>query len=180
MLARLQARRRHRPSASAQTEPPNAFLTEQACEEHLRDRFGRGLCACPRCGGRRGHYLPSRHTWECAACKRQAGLRVGTVAANSPLPLVTWFAAIRLLLHHPTMGTNELGAKLGIGRAATVRTVAGRIREAMAADDASQRLAGLDVFYARRAEPDSSAREEQLPAPPCAAPGASRTRRKPR
>ena len=126
----------------------NHFLTEAACEDYLKRRFDKGCYRCPRCGSRRGHYIPSRRCWECSGCKRQTGLRAGTVAADSPLPLVVWFAAIRLLLWQPTVGTAELRIKLGISRSTTVRQLAHKIRAAMAEENASELLAGLDIHYA--------------------------------
>ena len=75
------------------------------------------------------------------------GPRTGTVAADSPLPLLVWFTAIRLLLGNPTMGTTELGIKLGISRSTTVRNMARKIMAAMAEENASELLAGLDIYY---------------------------------
>src|SRR5271155_5072602 len=84
-------------------------------------------------------------------CNRTPGFRAGTVMAGSALPLFVWFNAIRVLLWRPTVGTAELAEQIGLRRMTTVRTVARRIREAMGADDASTRLAGLDQHFARTA-----------------------------
>ncbi len=75
------------------------------------------------------------------------GLRVGTVIERSALPLVKWFAAIRIVLLWPDVTTHDLSEKVGIKRGPTVRSVARRIRTAMASDNASKLLAGLDVVY---------------------------------
>ena len=94
-----------------------------------------------------------------ASANARWGLRAGTVAADSPLPLLAWFTAIRLLLANPTMGTTELGIKLGISRSTTVRNMARKVTAAMAEENASELLAGLDLYYARcpATPPESSA-----------------------
>jgi hypothetical protein len=85
------------------------------------------------------------------------------------LPLLTWFTAIRVLLWHPTVSTAELGITLGISRSTTVRNVAKKIIAAMAEDNASPLLAGLDAYYARRptTPPESSAPADENAAPGC-------------
>lgn len=162
-LQGLQGRRKQEEAGSPSGPPSGQFLTECDCEEYLRKRFEMGSYRCVRCGCGRGHYLRVRRCWECAQCKRQTGLRVGTVAADSPLPLVTWFTAIRLLLWQPTMGTTELGLRLGISRSTTVRSIAHRILGALAQENSSDLLAGLDVYGAQDqpALPESGAREAE-------------------
>ncbi len=158
-LLDLQERRRNRDGGGERIIPPNHFLTEAACEDYLKTRFEQGCYQCPRCRSRHGHYITSRRCWECSGCKRQAGLRAGTVAADSPLPLVVWFAAIRCLLWQPTVGTAELAIKVGISRSTTVRQLAHKILAAMAEENASELLAGLDIHYAqyRAKVPESGA-----------------------
>lgn len=178
-LLELQARRKSCERAGELVVLQDHFPTEAACEQYLRKRFEQGLYQCPRCGCRRGHYIPSRRCWECGGCKRQTGLRSGTVAADSPLSLVTWFRAVRLLLSCPTMGPVELGIKLGISRSTTVRSMVKKVVSAMAADNSSQPLAGLDTYFARCAaeapesgdleEENSASRAEERKTPPGAA-----------
>ncbi len=81
--------------------------------------------------------------------------------ADSPIPLTRWFTAIWLMLWRPTITTAELVSNLGITRITTVRTMANRIRAAMAAENAGDLLAELDTYYAKfqAASPESSARE---------------------
>ena len=139
--------------------PPNPFTTETACEAHLVERFKAGQCLCPRCGSRKGRHVNSRRCWECGGCGCQTGLRHGTVMAASPLSLTMWFTAIWLLLWRPQITTAELVSVLGISRIMTVRNMATKIRAAMAAENASTLLAGLDDYYAtcRAALPEPSA-----------------------
>ncbi len=160
-LEELQARRRKRESEDL-VIPPNPFTTEVACENYLVERFKSGKCRCPRCGAVEGHHIASRRCWECAKCGSQAGVRHGTLMADSPIPLTRWFTAIWLRLWRPTITTAELVSNLGITRIMTVRTMASRIRAAMAAQNASDLLAELDTYYAKfqAASPESSAREK--------------------
>jgi transposase-like protein len=125
------------------------FATEVDCERYLVRRFEKGEQTCRRCGQTRGHWIPARRCWECSHCGVQTGVRFGTVMARSPLPLTKWFAAIRLLLLQPTISTIELAERIDIQRTTTVRSMATRIRSAMAADEAPRQLAGLDSFYSR-------------------------------
>ena len=67
--------------------------------------------------------------------------------ARSAIPLLKWFKAIYCLLSKPTIRTNELGREIGIERPTTIRLMASRIREAMCADDASERLGHLDIYF---------------------------------
>jgi hypothetical protein len=66
---------------------------------------------------------------------------------RSALPLVTWFAAIRALLLRPSITPTELAKTLKIGRVQTVRDMAKTIRQAIAAENASTLMAGLDEVY---------------------------------
>lgn len=130
---------------------PPAFASEAACEVYLANRLRNEVRRCGKCGKPNGCFLPSRNAWECRTCRAQTGLRTGTVMAGSPLPLLVWFNAIRMLLWRPTTGTADLAEQVGLRRMTTVRTMVRRVREAMGADDASAQLAGLDRHFARAA-----------------------------
>ena len=128
------------------TEPDGAqvaFRTEAECEHYLIAREWR----CPHCGSTTGRRLPSRKAYECKECRRQTGIRAGTVMARSGLPLVVWFRAIGAVLMDPTVSTAELGKATEVHREGTIRRIAKRIREAMASPDASRRLVGLDRVF---------------------------------
>jgi hypothetical protein len=147
-LREIQARRREK-ETSRPTRPPAPFAGEAACESYLRQRFARGCYRCNACGCARGYLVSGKLAWQCGRCRRQTGLRAGTVMARSRLPLFPWFEGIRWLLFDPTMYTAELASKLDIRRPTTVRSMAKRIRAAFGAEDASAQLAGLDVHYAK-------------------------------
>lgn len=158
-LLDAQGRRQQRGERRAASGVLARFENEEACQRHLLQRLQSGRVACRSCGATAGHYLPSRTVWECAGCKRQTGLRVGTVAARSPLPLRTWFRAILRVLEHPMVKAAELAEELAIERVETVRMIIRRIHSAMASEKASEWLAGLDhvVLEIGPATPEPSA-----------------------
>lgn len=145
-LEEIRAKRKKHETAAAVARP-SPFADEAACEAYLADRFRSGQHRCRQCGAMDGYFYPARRSWECRRCHAQVGLRSGTVMARSPIPLCQWFEAIRWLLLRPTIRTTELATRTGIRRPTTVRAVARKIRQAMAEDDASDRLAGLDIFF---------------------------------
>ena len=145
-LRYIQANRRREAGVEPYGPDPR-FATEADCTSYLLRRFEYGDQPCRRCGGRGGCWIAGRRCWECGNCGAQTGLRVGTVMERSALPLVKWFAAIRIVLLWPDVTTHDLSEKVGIKRGPTVRSVARRIRTAMASDNASKLLAGLDVVY---------------------------------
>ena len=149
-LTERQRRRKEREAQGGAAMPAPPFGSPSACEAYLVERLRGGKHRCRRCGSARGCYLSSRRCWECGDCRAQAGLRTGTVMARSPVRLWQWFEAIRWILWRPTIDTSELAEKLGIRRPTTVRAMAKKIRAALAAEDGSQQLAGLDVHYGRR------------------------------
>lgn len=131
--------------------PPLGFADETACEEYLANRLRQSQAVCQQCGAAHGCVLQARKCWECAACGKQMGLRTGTVMARSPVPLRTWFDAVRWVLWRPTISATELSRQVGLERIATARSMLARIRTAMAAEDAGLQLAGLDQHYMRGA-----------------------------
>ena len=145
-LRELQTQRKDRERRAAEAVP-RPFANEADCEAYLEQRLRDKGRRCDSCSHSGGYFLPSRRSWECVACHVQAGLRSGTVMAGSAIPLLVWFEAIRSLLDQPTIGTSKLAERIGIRRLTTVRSLARRIREAMALADATERLAGLDHYY---------------------------------
>lgn len=146
-LEELQSRRRERDAAQPD-EDPLPCPDEAACAAYLEARLRHKDFRCPACGGAAGCFLPSCRRWECSRCRKQHGLRAATVMSGSGLPLPIWFAAIQWVLRQPTIAAPELAKQLGIRRVATVRDVLRRIRAALATEEASARLAGLDQFFA--------------------------------
>lgn len=147
ILIAVQAARRQRATRGS-SMPPLGFSDEAACEQYLAERLQRGLVPCPQCGARAGWMLASRKRRECRDCQHQLGMRSSTIMAHSPVPLRRWFNAIRWVLWQPMINANELGAQIGVTRLATVRFMCKKIRTALASENASERLAGLDLHFA--------------------------------
>ncbi len=66
---------------------PRHFDDEGDCEQHLLARRERDGWCCPRCGKKKGSWLPKSKRWECGCCGFQVGLRDGTIMEKSPLSL---------------------------------------------------------------------------------------------
>ena len=105
---------------------------------------------CPRCGHESASWLAARRVWQCDECRRQTGLRAGTILERSRVSLLAWFCTIEGVIADPNAPLAVLAAAGGLGRLTPVRTMVRRIREALASSAASDRLAGLDVYLARR------------------------------
>jgi hypothetical protein len=145
-LTELQRRRAH--DVCGLHEPDPRFYSEVQCTTYLARRFQFGIEPCRGCGvGAKGSWIAIRRAWQCAQCGTQTCARQGTVMARSRVPLNAWFHAIRNLLFDPSATTAELASAIGIRRAATIRTMIGKIHAAMLADNASILLAGLDEVF---------------------------------
>lgn len=134
-------------SSAAPRHTPK-FLTDAACQHYLALRWRDGVCKCPGCGGSTGRNLADRSVWECMGCRKQVSHRAGTLMASSRIGLRNWFQLIEAVLRDPQASTTQLAAACGLDRRGTVRKLAEQIRQAAAAPDASQLLAGLDVVFA--------------------------------
>ena len=131
------------PKAANRSTPELSWQTEANCEAWLAERAAGGDWQCPRCGHPRANWLRKRKALQCQRCRRQTGLRAGTVMACSGLPLTVWFAAMVIVLEEPTIAAVELARRTRIRRLATAQTMLNRIRAALPANDANRRLAGL-------------------------------------
>ena len=70
------------------------FGDEDQCRDYLaRQKWPEGF-RCRTCNADRAHYLPSRKTFECAACGHQESLIAGTMFEQTKKPLREWFLAI--------------------------------------------------------------------------------------
>lgn len=119
------------------------FATTAACEVYLRRHWLASNWHCPACQSDKGHWLQRRKVWECASCAKQTGLRFGTVFEHSPLPLTTWFSAIRIFASQTDVSGEDLAERIGIQRLGTARSMLARIRRAVVDQDLERGLAGL-------------------------------------
>jgi transposase-like protein len=140
-----QRQRRENINAAESATRTSPWVTEEDCEEHLAQRFRRDDWNCPHCQSTKGSWLQRQKRWECSACRRQVGLRYGTVMQGSRLPLRIWFLAIREMRKNPNVSTSQMMNVLGMQRRGTVRSLMTSITRAMAANDASEVLAGMEA-----------------------------------
>jgi hypothetical protein len=142
----LRERLRERGRQSQNCRSADLFATEAACRDHLRAPFRDAAWRCPKCGAANGHWLESRACWECGACGGQVSLRHGTIFEKSPLSLATWFAAIRYVVADSALNAVKLAKLVSISRPATAQAMLRRIKQALAEEDASTKLAGLAAY----------------------------------
>lgn len=62
-------------------ESRRVFASESECETYLVARLTSDESRCPRCRNRIGKWIASRKVWQCRECKRQTGVRVGTLSS---------------------------------------------------------------------------------------------------
>lgn len=132
-------------SASAPPALPVAPATEADCEAWLYLRVTNGHWCCPHCSATTARQVVDRRVVQCTGCRRQFGIRTGTVMVGSPLPLTTWFSAVQLVLANPKISAAELGRRLGLLRSGTAQRLLAKILRALEASDATRQLMGMNV-----------------------------------
>lgn len=143
--------------------PPRDFDDEEDCEQHLLARREHSGWCCPRCGKKKGSWLPKSKRWECGRCGFQVGLRDGTLMERSPLALRQWFAAIITVCADLTISASVLADVIGIQRLATVRKMRQSILEAIDSPQRDRLLAGLQKFATSRPSEPSARRQQKSP-----------------
>lgn len=76
------------------------FSDEQVCIDAVaRLRWPDGKPVCPKCGGREHYYLATQKRWKCrnGKCGKQFSVKVGTIFAESPIPLTKWLMAMWMI-----------------------------------------------------------------------------------
>lgn len=117
------------------------FPTENACAEYLLQTKWPNGFQCSRCGHQSGYRLTSRKKimFQCAACRNQESLTVGTIMENSSTSLLKWFLAI----YHVSQGCSALMLKEHLSVTyKTAWTIATKIRTAVSTIDSLQPLTG--------------------------------------
>lgn len=121
----------------------SAFGTEQACISALFNARWPAGFRCPGCGDARYYETTTRRLplYECASCRMQTSLIVGTVMEGSRTPLTRWFYAIYLLSGDHGISALRLCELIQVTYK-TAWLMAHKIRSAMSEADASVRLTG--------------------------------------
>ncbi|AWX45499.1 hypothetical protein HME9304_02519 [Flagellimonas maritima] len=74
------------------------FITEKVCEEYLAVIKWNGKPTCPYCESERVKALKGKtKRFKCYGCRKQFGVKVGTIFHDSKLSLRKWFMAIYLV-----------------------------------------------------------------------------------
>jgi transposase-like protein len=94
----------------------NHFRDEQVCIDYLVQQRWGGKPVCVHCGNVENIYkIENGKRFKCSACKMKFSAKVGTVFAESALPLSTWYAAIYVATAHKKgISSCQLARDLGI------------------------------------------------------------------
>lgn len=77
------------------------FTTEEICEEHLAVIRWNGEPICPYCDSNKVNSLKgATKRYKCYGCRKQFGVKVGTIFHKSPISLRKWFVAIYIITAH--------------------------------------------------------------------------------
>lgn len=92
------------------------FTTEEICEEHLAVIRWNGETVCPYCESTRVNILKGKtKRYKCYGCRKQFGVKVGTIFHDSKISLRKWFVAIYLVTSHKKgISSHQLGRDLKI------------------------------------------------------------------
>ncbi|WKW51349.1 IS1595 family transposase [Rhodomicrobium lacus] len=121
-----------------------SFQTQEQAIEYLEKVRWNGEPVCPYCGsvncGR--HASPDRamSRWQCRDCARAFSVTIGTLFHGTHVSLRDWFLVLALMLNaKKSASAYQIARDLG-KRRATVWSMMQRIRTAMAADPAQEKL----------------------------------------
>ncbi|OYU78942.1 MAG: DDE transposase [Flavobacterium sp. BFFFF1] len=92
------------------------FTTEEICEQHLAVIRWNGTPSCPYCESERVNTLKGKtQRYKCYGCRKQFGVKVGTIFHDSKISLRKWFTAIYLITSHKKgISSCQLGRDLKI------------------------------------------------------------------
>lgn len=146
-----------------------AFPDEQAAIDHLRAIRWKGGAFCPHCGSERVMHFSDKKTHKCHDCRARFSIKVGTIFADTKLPLRKWFAAIWLITSHKKgIASTQLAKDLKITQK-TAWFVLHRLRYAARTRSFNRPLSGeveLDESYFGPKEKNrTSAKRKSGPAP---------------
>lgn len=94
------------------------FTTEEICEQHLSVIRWNGEPTCPYCESERVNILKGKtQRYKCYGCRKQFGVKVGTIFHDSKIPLRKWFVAIYLITAHKKgISSHQLARDLNISQ----------------------------------------------------------------
>ena len=94
------------------------FTTEEKCEKHLAVIRWNGAPTCPYCDSDKVNTLKGKtQRYKCYGCRKQFGVKVGTIFHDSKISLRKWFVAIYLVTAHKKgVSSHQLGRDLKISQ----------------------------------------------------------------
>ncbi len=102
-----------------------------------------GAPVCPKCGALDAYEIRSRRRFECKACRKQFSVTSGTIFASRKLAFTDMLAAIAILANAAKgLSAMQLSRDLDVQHK-TAWVLAHKLREAMAAETAEHKLAGV-------------------------------------
>jgi transposase len=118
------------------TEFMQAFPTNEACMDYLRDRFYPNGSTCPHCEKpTKFHRIKGRSAYSCQFCGHQVYPTAGTIFHKSTTSLQLWFWAIYLMSSTRCgISAKQLGREIGVGYKTAWRMF-NLIRTLLAEDD---------------------------------------------
>ena len=121
-----------------------SFQTQEQAIEHLEQVRWSQDPHCPYCGslsiGRHASGDREMRRWQCQDCSRAFSVTVGTLFHGTHIPLRNWFLVLALMLNAKKSASAYQIARDLQMRRPTVWSMMHRIRTAMAADPAQDRL----------------------------------------
>ncbi len=112
------------------------FKDEKSCEDYLAVIRWNGEETCPYCDGKGVNMLQGKtKRYKCYGCRKQFGIKVGTIFHKSPITLRKWFLAMYLITSADKKGISSyaLARNLKVSQT-TAWFVLQRIRESYAPD----------------------------------------------
>jgi len=125
------------------------FDTEEKCQNHLAQWRWNGTPVCPYCSSERVNELKGKtKRYKCYGCRKQFGIRVGTIFHDSKLSLRKWFFAIFIFTSHKRgISSHQLSRDLKITQK-TAWFVLHRIREVFNVEKPSfDKIVEIDETY---------------------------------
>jgi transposase-like protein len=114
---------------------------ETFCEMRWAENDGEAVC--PRCGCTETYNITSRRRFKCVACHHQFSVTSGTIFASRKLSFTDLLAAIVIFVNG-AKGVSALQVSRDLDvQYKTAFVLSHKLREAMALEDAAQKLAGV-------------------------------------
>lgn len=102
-----------------------------------------GKAVCPRCGHGQAYEITTRRKFKCKACSHQFSVTSGTIFASRKLAFTDMLAAIAILANAAKgLSAMQLSRDIDVQHK-TAWILAHKLREAMAAETADHKLAGV-------------------------------------